>query len=127
MTQRIIEVFSQLPFLFVVMVLADFVPMQLRGMFLILSLLALFGWMHISYLVRTATMEGKNAGICGCRPCYGSRYAAYSFPSYFAQFGGYYHHDNTVQHSSGGAILGLVGLLGLRFAGHVRRLGTLAE
>lgn len=58
-TQRIIEVFSQLPFLFVVMVLADFVPMQLRGMFLILSLLALFGWMHISYLVRTATMKEK--------------------------------------------------------------------
>ena len=58
-TQRIIEVVSQLPFLFVVMILADFVPLQLRGMFLILSLLALFGWMHITYLIRTATMKEK--------------------------------------------------------------------
>ncbi|MBE6419650.1 MAG: ABC transporter permease subunit [Akkermansiaceae bacterium] len=59
LTQRIIEVVSQLPFLFVVMILADFVPLQMRGMFLILVLLALFGWMHITYLVRTATMKEK--------------------------------------------------------------------
>lgn len=59
LTQRVIEVFSQLPFLFVVMILADFVPLQMRGMFLILALLAMFGWMHITYLVRTATMKEK--------------------------------------------------------------------
>lgn len=58
-TQRIIEVISQLPFLFVVMILADFVPLQLRGMFLILGLLAMFGWMHITYIIRTATMKEK--------------------------------------------------------------------
>lgn len=59
LTQRIIEVVTQLPFLFVVMILADFVPLQMRGMFLILVLLAMFGWMHITYLVRTATMKEK--------------------------------------------------------------------
>lgn len=58
-TQRIIEILSQLPFLFVVMILSDLVPLELRGMFLILSLLALFGWMHMTYIIRTATMKEK--------------------------------------------------------------------
>lgn len=58
-TQRFIEILSQVPFLFVVMIVSDFVPLQLRGLFLILSLLALFGWMHMTYLVRTATMKEK--------------------------------------------------------------------
>ena len=58
-TQRIIEIISQLPFLFVVMIVADFVPLEMRGLFLILSLLAMFGWMHMTYLVRTATMKEK--------------------------------------------------------------------
>lgn len=58
-TQRIIEIISQLPFLFVVMIVSDFVPLEMRGLFLILSLLAMFGWMHMTYLVRTATMKEK--------------------------------------------------------------------
>ena len=58
-TQRLIEILSQLPFLFVVMIVSDFVPLQMRGLFLILSLLAMFGWMHMTYLVRTATMKEK--------------------------------------------------------------------
>lgn len=59
LVQRIIEILSQLPFLFVVMILADALPQELRGMFLILSLLALFGWMRMTYIVRTATMKEK--------------------------------------------------------------------
>ena len=59
LTQRVIEVISQLPFLFVIMIVSDLVPLQLRGMILILGLLAMFGWMHITYLVRTATMKEK--------------------------------------------------------------------
>ena len=76
LTQRVIEVFSQLPFLFVVMILADLVPHELRGMFLILSLLAAFGWIHITYLVRTATMKEKTrdyvaaARVMGAGPCH---------------------------------------------------------
>ena len=58
-TQRFIEILSQLPFLFVVMIVSDLVPLELRGLFLILSLLAMFGWMHMTYLVRTATMKEK--------------------------------------------------------------------
>ncbi len=58
-TQRIIEIISQLPFLFVVMILSDFVPQEMRGMFLILCLLSAFGWMGMTYLVRTATMKEK--------------------------------------------------------------------
>lgn len=57
--QRIIEILSQLPFLFVVMILTDALPLEMRGMFLILSLLALFGWMRMTYIVRTATMKEK--------------------------------------------------------------------
>ncbi len=58
-TQRAIEIISQLPFLFVVMILSDLVPLELRGMFLILSLLAMFGWMQMTYLIRTATLREK--------------------------------------------------------------------
>ncbi len=59
-TQRCIEILSQLPFLYVVMILSDMVPPSWRGMFLILSLLSVFGWMHMTYMVRTATMQEKN-------------------------------------------------------------------
>ena len=58
-TQRLIEILSQMPFLFVVMIVSDFVPLELRGLFLILSLLAMFGWIHMTYLVRTAAMKEK--------------------------------------------------------------------
>lgn len=58
-TQRFIEIISQLPFLFVVMILSDLVPLEFRGMFLILCLLAMFGWMQMTYLIRTATMREK--------------------------------------------------------------------
>ncbi len=58
-TQRVIEILSQLPFLFVVMIISDFVPQEMRGMFLILCLLSAFGWMGMTYIVRTATMKEK--------------------------------------------------------------------
>ncbi|MGN0828331.1 MAG: ABC transporter permease subunit [Akkermansia sp.] len=57
--QRGIEILSQLPFLFVVMILSDLVPQELRGFVLILGLLCLFGWMPMTYLIRTATMKEK--------------------------------------------------------------------
>ena len=58
-TQRGIEIISQLPFLFLVMILTDFVPLELRGMFTTLLLLALFGWMPMTYLIRTGAMREK--------------------------------------------------------------------
>lgn len=57
--QRFIEILSQLPFLFVVMIVTDMVPREMRGMVLSLGLLAIFGWMHMTYIIRTATMREK--------------------------------------------------------------------
>lgn len=74
--QRFIEILSQVPFLFVVMIVADFVPLELRGLFLVLSLLAMFGWMHMTYLIRTATMKEKTrdyvaaARVMGAGTCH---------------------------------------------------------
>lgn len=58
--QRGIEILSQLPFLFLVMVLTDLLPSSLHGMFVTLSLMALLGWMPMTYLIRTATMKEKS-------------------------------------------------------------------
>lgn len=58
-TQRFIEIISQLPFLFVVMILSDLVPLEYRGFVLVLGLLSLFGWIRMTYLARTATMKEK--------------------------------------------------------------------
>ncbi|MFI3242622.1 MAG: ABC transporter permease subunit [Akkermansia sp.] len=60
LSQRLIEILSQLPFIFVVMVLADFLPSSMQGMLLILLLLSLFGWMQMTYLIRTATRREKS-------------------------------------------------------------------
>ncbi len=60
LTQRLIEILSQLPFIFVVMILADFLPSSMQGMLLILLLLSLFGWMQMTYLIRTATRREKS-------------------------------------------------------------------
>ncbi|HIX87924.1 MAG TPA: ABC transporter permease subunit [Candidatus Akkermansia intestinavium] len=59
LSQRVIELLCQLPFLFVVMVVSDLVPLAWRGTFLMLSLLSLLGWMHMSYLIRAATLREK--------------------------------------------------------------------
>ena len=59
-TQRGIEILSQLPFLFVVMILSGLVPAELRGLVLTLGLMAVFGWMQMTYLIRTATMREKS-------------------------------------------------------------------
>lgn len=58
-TQRIIEILSQLPFLFVVMIISSLAPLELRGMAMVLGLLALFGWMGMTYMIRTSTMKEK--------------------------------------------------------------------
>ena len=73
-TQRLIEIISQLPFIFVVMVLADFLPASMRGMLLMLVLIAAFGWIHMTYVVRSATLREKQrdyiaaARIMGASP-----------------------------------------------------------
>ena len=75
-TQRLIEIISQLPFLFVVMILSDLVPLEYRGFVLVLGLLSLFGWIRMTYLARTAAMREKTrdyvaaARVMGAGPFY---------------------------------------------------------
>lgn len=66
--QRLIEIFSQIPFLFVVMIISDLVPLRFKGLFLILVLLSMFGWMQMTYLLRTSTMKEKARDyVCAAR------------------------------------------------------------
>lgn len=57
--QRLIEVFSNIPFLFVVIIFASMVPDRFKGLPVVLTILALFGWMGISFLMRTAAYRDK--------------------------------------------------------------------
>jgi microcin C transport system permease protein len=56
---RIIEIFSNMPFLFVVIILSSMVPEQFKGLPVILTILMLFGWMGITSLMRTAAYRDK--------------------------------------------------------------------
>ena len=58
-TQRLIEIFSNMPFLFVVIICSSLVPVQFKGLPVILAILILFGWMGITYLMRTAAYRDK--------------------------------------------------------------------
>lgn len=58
-SQRMIEIFSNMPFLFVVIICSSMVPMQFKGLPVILTILVLFGWMGITYLMRTAAYRDK--------------------------------------------------------------------
>ncbi len=57
--QRIIEILSQLPFLFIVMAVTDMVPQSVRGLPTTLLLMGLLGWMPVTYLIRTGAMREK--------------------------------------------------------------------
>ena len=56
---RIIEIFSNIPFLFVVIIFSSIVPEQFKGLPIILAILILFGWMGITALMRTAAYRDK--------------------------------------------------------------------
>jgi len=56
---RIIEVFSNMPFLFVVIIISSMVPEQFKGLPTILTILIIFGWMGITALMRTAAYRDK--------------------------------------------------------------------
>lgn len=69
--QRLIEIFSQIPFLLVIIILASMIPLEWRGFPLIITLLVLFSWMSLTYQFRTSTMKEKTrdyvsaARLCG--------------------------------------------------------------
>jgi len=60
--QRLIEVFSNIPFLFVIIIVSSSVPVQIKeksGLGVILLILILFSWMGMTYLMRTAALKEK--------------------------------------------------------------------
>lgn len=60
--QRLIEVFSNIPFLFVIIIVSASVPVQLKeksGLGVILLILIIFSWMGMTYLMRTAALKEK--------------------------------------------------------------------
>jgi microcin C transport system permease protein len=56
---RLIEVFSNMPFLFVVIIFSSMVPDRYKGLPVILTIFILFGWMGITSLMRTAAYRDK--------------------------------------------------------------------
>jgi len=57
--QRLIEVFSNMPFLFVVIIFSNMVPEKFKGLPVILTILVVFGWMGMTFLMRTAAYRDK--------------------------------------------------------------------
>jgi microcin C transport system permease protein len=57
--QRLIEIFSNIPFLFIVIICSSLVPDRFKGLPIILTILILFGWMGLTYLMRTAAYRDK--------------------------------------------------------------------
>jgi microcin C transport system permease protein len=58
-SQRLIEIFSNMPFLFIVIIFSSMVPERFKGLPIILSILVAFGWMGMTYLMRTAAYRDK--------------------------------------------------------------------
>jgi microcin C transport system permease protein len=57
--QRIIEILSNMPFLFIVIILSSMVPEKFKGLPVILTILICFGWISLTYLMRTAAYRDK--------------------------------------------------------------------
>ena len=57
--QRLIEVFSNMPFLFVVIIFSSMMPDRFKGLPIILTILVAFGWMGMTFLMRTAAYRDK--------------------------------------------------------------------
>lgn len=57
--QRLIEIFSNMPFLFIVIICSSMVPERFKGLPVILTILIVFGWMGLTYLMRTAAYRDK--------------------------------------------------------------------
>ena len=58
-TQRLIEIFSNMPFLFIVIIFSNLVPDQFKGLPVILTILVAFGWMGMTFIMRTAAYRDK--------------------------------------------------------------------
>ncbi|MEO5712708.1 MAG: ABC transporter permease subunit [Luteolibacter sp.] len=57
--QRLIEILSNMPFLFIVIILSSMVPEKFKGLPVILTILIAFGWIGMTFLMRTAAYRDK--------------------------------------------------------------------
>lgn len=57
--QRLIEIFSNMPFLFIVIIFSSMVPDRFKGLPIILTILVAFGWMGMTFIMRTAAYRDK--------------------------------------------------------------------
>ena len=57
--QRIIEALEAIPFLFVILIISSVIPIEFKGLGMILGILIAFGWMGKTYLMRTAAYREK--------------------------------------------------------------------
>ncbi|KAB2642809.1 MAG: ABC transporter permease subunit [Verrucomicrobia bacterium] len=57
--QRLIEVLSNMPFLFVVIIFSSVVPERYKGLPVILTILIAFGWMGMTFLMRSAAYRDR--------------------------------------------------------------------
>lgn len=61
--QRLIEIFSNIPFLFVIIIVSEAVPVVIKdklGLGVILMIMITFSWMGMTYLMRTAAFKEKS-------------------------------------------------------------------
>ena len=56
---RIIEIFSNMPYLFVVIILSSAVPEKFKGLPVILTIMVIFSWLGIATYMRTAAYRDK--------------------------------------------------------------------
>lgn len=59
LVSRLIEVFVNMPFLFVVIILSSNVPEKFKGLPIILTIMIVFGWIGIATFMRTAAYRDK--------------------------------------------------------------------
>lgn len=59
LVQRLIEIFSNMPFLYVIIIISSMVPDHLKGLPVILTILVFFGWMDKTNYMRTAAYRDK--------------------------------------------------------------------
>ena len=125
--QRLIEILSNIPFLFVVMIASTAIPEGLKetaGLWIIIGILLLFGWMGMTYLMRTAALKEKARDYIAASRVIGASTPRISLPSPPSQLGGDYRDLGSVFHFQPRACSDLSGLPRLWFAREIRNLGT---
>jgi len=73
LSNRVVEIFVNVPYLFVVIILSSMVPERFKGLPVILAILILFGWISIAMLMRTAAYRDKGRDYISAARVLGAR------------------------------------------------------